>query len=59
LHVAVVENGVAHLHKISIARDFGREVEVSDGVKPGDQVILKPPIDLGDGRKVQPEGAAA
>jgi RND family efflux transporter MFP subunit len=52
LHVAVVENGIARLQKINIARDFGTEVEVHDGVKPGDQVILNPMIDLADGSKV-------
>ena len=53
LHVAVVEDGVARLHKIEIARDFGREVEVRDGVRAGDQVILNPPADLADGAKVR------
>jgi len=52
LHVAIVENGTAHLQKITIARDFGTEVEVHDGVKPGDQVILNPMIDLAEGSKV-------
>lgn len=52
LHVAVVENGTARLQKITIARDFGNEVEVHDGVKPGDQVILNPTINLADGSKV-------
>jgi RND family efflux transporter MFP subunit len=52
LHVAVVTNGIAHLQKIAIARDFGTEVEVHDGVKPGDQVILNPMIDLAEGSKV-------
>jgi acetyltransferase-like isoleucine patch superfamily enzyme len=52
VHVAVVENGIAHLQKITIARDFGTDVEVHDGVKPGDQVILNPVIDLAEGSKV-------
>src|ERR1700726_4575915 len=52
VHVAVVENGTAHLQKITIARDFGTEVEVHDGVKAGDQVILNPVIDLAEGNKV-------
>jgi RND family efflux transporter MFP subunit len=52
LHVAVVKNGTAHLQKIAIARDFGTEVEVHDGVKPGDQVILNPMINLAEGSKV-------
>src|ERR1700730_5637231 len=52
LHVAVVENGAAHLQKITIARDFGTEVEVHDGVKPGDRVILNPMINLVEGTRV-------
>jgi RND family efflux transporter MFP subunit len=52
LHVAVVENGSAHLMKIAIVRDFGTEVEVHDGVKPGDQVILNPMVNLVEGSKV-------
>jgi RND family efflux transporter MFP subunit len=53
LQVAVVEEGVARLHKVEIARDFGREVEVRDGVQAGDQVILNPPAGLADGAKVR------
>jgi len=53
LQVAVVENGVAHIRKISVARDLGTEIEVRDGVNPGDQVVLNPPIDLVDGGRVQ------
>jgi RND family efflux transporter MFP subunit len=52
VHVAVVENGTARLQKITIARDFGEEVEVHDGVKEGDQVILDPTADLTDGSRV-------
>jgi RND family efflux transporter MFP subunit len=51
-HVAVVENGIVHLQKISVARDFGTEVEVQQGVKPGDQVILNPMVNLSEGSKV-------
>ena len=53
VQVAVVENGIAHLHKISIARDRGTEVEVVDGVKAGDRVILNPAVELADGAKVE------
>jgi RND family efflux transporter MFP subunit len=52
LQVAVVEDGVAHIRKISVARDFGTQVEVNHGVADGDQVILNPPVDLADGSKV-------
>src|SRR6476646_6944654 len=53
LHVAVLESGTAHFRKVTVTRDFGTSVEVSDGVKAGDQVILNPPVDLADGSKVQ------
>jgi RND family efflux transporter MFP subunit len=51
--VGVVENGVAHLRKIAITTDYGTEVEINDGVKDGDKVILQPPVNLADGEKVQ------
>ncbi|TMJ42820.1 MAG: hypothetical protein E6G90_18630 [Alphaproteobacteria bacterium] len=53
MQVAVVENGVAHLRKIAITTDEGTEVQVSEGVKNGDKVILQPPVNLADGDKVQ------
>ena len=53
LQVAVIEDGVARMRKISVARDLGKEVEVRDGVKQGDQVILNPPVDLVEGSKVR------
>jgi len=56
LHVAVVDNGVVHMRKISIARDFGTQVEVHDGVKPGDQVILNPMLSLTEGGRVSAHG---
>src|ERR1700745_4246120 len=56
LHVAVVKNGVVHMQKISIARDFGTQVEVHDGVKPGDQGILHPMLSLTEGSRVSAHG---
>lgn len=50
--VAVVDNGVVHMRKVTIARDEGTQVEVSDGIKDGDQVILNPSVDISEGRKV-------
>jgi hypothetical protein len=41
---------------VTVARDFGTQVEVRDGIKPGDEVILKPVVTLADGSKVQPQG---
>jgi RND family efflux transporter MFP subunit len=63
VQVAVVDNGVVHLRKVSVARDLGTQVELQDGVKPDDQVILNPSVNLVDGAKVQvaanPSGSAA
>ena len=53
LQVAVVEDGVAHYHKITVTRDLGTQVEVSAGLRAGDQVILRPMVQLLDGSKVQ------
>jgi RND family efflux transporter MFP subunit len=55
LHVAVVDNGTVRLQRISIARDFGKEVEVQQGLKAGDRVVLNPMVDLTDGRKDSPQ----
>ena len=52
MQVAVVEDGIVHLNKITITADYGTEVEVNAGVKNGDQVILQPPVNLEDGDKV-------
>lgn len=52
LHVAVVRNGIVHLQKVSIARDFGTSIEVREGVRPGDQVVLNPPVNLVEGSRV-------
>jgi hypothetical protein len=31
LRVAVIEDGVAHIRKVSVARDLGTQVEARDG----------------------------
>ncbi len=53
LNVWVVEDDVAHIRQVAVARDFGTNVEVSAGVRDGDQVILNPPVDLTEGHKVK------
>jgi RND family efflux transporter MFP subunit len=55
LHVALVRDGIVHMQKISIARDFGKEVLIEHGLKRGDTVILNPMVDLAEGRKVAPQ----
>jgi RND family efflux transporter MFP subunit len=53
LQVGVVEGGEAHIRKVSVARDLGTQVEVRDGVKEGDVVVLNPQVDLVEGSKVK------
>jgi hypothetical protein len=55
----VIEDGVAHIRKVSVARDLGTQVEARDGVKAGDQVILNPPVNLVEGSRVEPRSKAA
>jgi len=45
--------GIVHLQDIKIGRDFGTKLEVIDGLKEDDSVILNPSDSLTDGAKVQ------
>jgi hypothetical protein len=51
--VAVVKDGTVHIRKVSVTRDLGTQVEVDDGVRPGDQVVVNPPVNLVEGSKVR------
>jgi RND family efflux transporter MFP subunit len=53
IQVAVVEDGIVHIRKVTIARDLGTEVELRDGVKPDDLVILNPSVSLEEGSRVE------
>jgi RND family efflux transporter MFP subunit len=53
MQVAVVVDGAVSLHKIAVVRDFGTQLEVNDGVKQGDRVILNPPAGLTNGSPVR------
>jgi RND family efflux transporter MFP subunit len=57
LQVAVDDHGVARFHKVTVLRDMGTEIEVSDGIKAGDALILRPSVALADGSKVQQQQA--
>jgi RND family efflux transporter MFP subunit len=59
LNVAVDDDGVAHLRRITLAADNGASVEVRSGLRPGDLLILNPPIGVADGMRVTtPNGPA-
>jgi len=60
LRVGTVVNGnVAHLVPIVIGEDDGANVQVVNGLGPGDQVIQDPPDSLIEGEKVQVESPAS
>lgn len=47
-----VEDGRAVLHRVGIGRDNGIEANVTEGLAPGDRVVLFPPANLVDGQRV-------
>jgi RND family efflux transporter MFP subunit len=53
LNVAVLDNGHATLRHLTVLHDDGAQVEVRDGLKPGDRIILNPPANLVGGMKVR------
>jgi multidrug efflux pump subunit AcrA (membrane-fusion protein) len=53
LQVGVVRGDHAELVPITIGRDYGSTVEVIDGLKPADQVIVNPSDSLTTGTPVR------
>ena len=53
LQVAVVQDNEAHLQTVAIYQDFGKTVDLRDGLNGGEQVIISPPIDLVEHAKVK------
>jgi len=51
-YVFVVEEGKAHMRKVSLGHESGRMVEVCEGVKKGDQVVIRGLHQIADGDKV-------
>jgi membrane fusion protein (multidrug efflux system) len=53
IQVAVVKDGKAHFQKITIGRDLGVQLEITDGLSPDDFVITNPGERLLEGGAVQ------
>lgn len=57
IRVAVVEGQGDDLHvrmqPIQIERDLGTELDIGDGLKGGERVVLGPPVDLADGARIR------
>jgi RND family efflux transporter MFP subunit len=53
LRVGVVQDGKAVLTAVTPGHDFGNQIEIVAGLKPGDQVIVNPPDSIVSGQQVQ------
>lgn len=42
------------LSKVVVGRDFGKDLEIVEGVKVGDRILSDPDIDLKEGDKIEP-----
>lgn len=50
--VAVVSDGKVDLHKVQILVDTGPEIEIGDGIEPGDKIVLNPSYAMETGETV-------
>ncbi|CAN2535388.1 Multidrug+resistance+protein+MdtE [Methylocapsa aurea] len=50
--VVIDKDDVVRVAKIAIARDFGTNVDVEQGLSGDETIALDPPVDIRDGRKV-------
>jgi RND family efflux transporter MFP subunit len=53
LRVGVVQDGKVALTAVTPGHDFGNQIEIVAGLKPGDQVIINPPDSIVSGQQVQ------
>jgi HlyD family secretion protein len=54
LRVAVInEDKSVHLQPVTVYRDFGATIELSDGLRGGENIVLSPPTSLQEGGKVR------
>ena len=52
LRIGVVKDGKAVLAVVTPGHDFGDQIEIVSGLKPGDQVIVNPPDSIVSGQEV-------
>jgi RND family efflux transporter MFP subunit len=53
LRVGIVKDGKVVLTAVTPGHDFGNQIEIVSGLKPGDQVIINPPDSIVTGQPVQ------
>ena len=59
LRAVVIADGKTRLQRITVGRDYGNTLEVVDGLKPGDWIVLNPPDSLEDNQKVNVKQVAS
>lgn len=52
-YVYIVENGEAKYRKVSIGRVFGDNIEITDGLKEGERLIISGQFNISEGTKVK------
>jgi RND family efflux transporter MFP subunit len=55
LAAVVGDDHKVHMHKLTLGRDYGPEVEVTSGLQAGDMVVLNPTDAIRDGAVVTPK----
>jgi multidrug efflux pump subunit AcrA (membrane-fusion protein) len=53
LNAGVIAGGKLEIRRLDLEADDGAQLEVRAGLKPGDQVILNPPVNATDGMRVR------
>jgi RND family efflux transporter MFP subunit len=53
LSAAVLDNGHADIRHLTVLEDDGAQVEVRAGLKPGDKIILNPPVNITQGMRMR------
>jgi multidrug efflux pump subunit AcrA (membrane-fusion protein) len=51
--VALVRNGIVHLQPVRVGRDYGPKVEILDGVREGELVVMTPGDETTEGARVR------
>ena len=49
----VAEDGTARERAVTVTRRSGQSAAVSDGVRPGDAIVVYPPSTLSDGAAIR------
>jgi multidrug efflux pump subunit AcrA (membrane-fusion protein) len=49
-------DGTIHLQKVTVARDYGDKIEISDGIRAGETIVASPTDATREGMKIEVAG---